>query len=176
MKSIILFSSIVLSLFLLAGCSKKDENPLDPLNGGNGNFKAEGVVTLNGGPYNNISVNAVGGYGFNIPQNNTSYLTYWGQNQNDSVVINILFAGNQAGTFAWDSEDSGILIIEGQGNSAKILWSEENGTTTITKYGAVNDVVAGTFSGYVYNDENTDSVLVSGSFSIPRVADQSLED
>jgi hypothetical protein len=87
---------------------------------------------------------------------------------NNSALLG--FEGKTTGSFAVNDSDN-ALVVNYDNNTTIIALTE--GTITITRYGNVNDMITGTFSGtgvvsHDYN-EPTNITIKNGKFSVKRV-------
>lgn len=173
------FSLIILiSAFLIIGCSK-DDDPTGPENNDNpgGNIAVNSIV-INGGGYSNKSVS------FMLAQGSYSVsdaLTGCVLSGNTEIMsVTMVFPGNQSGSSNWDdyiannnNATSGIVLVIGGSTSAKTFAPKfESGTTNITAFGAVNGKIDGNFSGTLYNPANeSEQITINCNFSINRLPD-----
>jgi hypothetical protein len=153
-------------ILVFSGCSKNSDNPVEP----NNIITAEANLTLNGAGYTDKAVtlsNGVGGY--SVSDSSTA-LVFSGKSDNDSLYLYIVFKGNHTGTFNWDQNNSSILYkYSSTGNN--IFLGVQQGTTTISSYGAVGAKVEGTLSGKLIEITSQAELNISGSFSAVRIQD-----
>ncbi len=174
-KLILLIVSIF-SMVLVIGCSKKsdDSNPVIPGLTDPNDFLGSASVTINGAGYSNKVLSFNYGIGLYGVQENLTYCQLYTQTETDSAYVGIMFPGNGTGNFAWssmsDTSYNGVsLMIEKGDGSVEYYFADGNGSTNVKSYGAVGARIEGDFSGKLYSI--TDSISVSGNFSITRSAD-----
>ena len=179
MNKNIFFSLSVLSLLLIViqlGCSKKsNSNPLTPDN----QTSAYGSITLNGSGYNNTVVNFTAAMGdYSTSQGMTNCLEY-GKLGSDSILVIIAFAGNTTGNYSWEEFTQSSSYINGVAitiyNSAgvtKYFMPKSGGQTSVSKYGAVNQTIEGSYSGTTQDAASTTTITVTGSFKATRLPNE----
>lgn len=168
---------LMLSLFIfLSGCSKKsDSNPLIP----GEQISGAGSVTLNGGGYNNTTINfGTGLAAYSVTDQITNCILY-GKSGNDSLLVVVAFAGTGAGDYQWEEftqNSSNIIgvavnVYNSTGNN-KYFLPKSGGKTNVSKYGTVGQTIEGTFNGSTQEVVTSTAVTVSGSFKASRVPDE----
>lgn len=162
-KSIIIHALVLIFLVFVAGCSDDDANlPAYYIA-----FKIDGQAKVFGASFGEAE------YG-NIPFGNAS-----------SSDVTVLFA-QPVQTYLSNGEPDNYLFINHEGTNVgtyTALDSEisyaENGTgyesialtLSVTEYGAVGGVIAGTFTASVTNSGNPLRQITDGSFRLLRLAD-----
>lgn len=173
------FSLMILSvslLFILSGCSKKENNPVVP--GDNTPVTGGGSITLNGGGYSNKSLSSPASTAGYIDEYRSTLVSFYVNSGTDTVLTMIIFPGKAAGNFAWkgmvidDSTSStywdGASLSFGH-LAYKIYMPLAGGKTTITKYGNVGQFIEGTYSGKIQDPATTAEINVTGSFKALRL-------
>lgn len=153
-------------VLMLAGCSKKSDNPVAP-----GNVvSAEANIILNGAGYNNKSVTLSNGIcGYSIPDTATA-IYFNGTVGSDSLHLYIIFKGNHSGTVNWDQDD-GAIINRYTSTATLTFMGVQQGTTIINSYGAVGSKVEGSISGKLIENSTQAELDISGTFSSVRIPD-----
>lgn len=178
---------VLLIIFVTAaGCSKKDNNPLDPLGGnpggGGGTYSAS--ITLNGDGFVNTTFNGTGSLtvaygGFSAKDQMTVYAVNC-VNAKDTVVIYMTTEGKKTGSFKWVDFDganlgaNSVFMVKNNDYMQSWVCTANAGTTNITAFGNVGGVITGTLSGKLQSTASTsaaNTVNISGSFSVYRVPD-----
>jgi hypothetical protein len=157
-----LLTLVIGSALIIGGCG--DDNPVDP---GPGGTTASGNFTLNGGGYDNQTINITAGGAEYDPAENRTGVALYGVAGNDTTTVVLIFPGNQTGTFNFDIDSSFAAFYT---NLANYYISSE-GSTTITTYGSVGNNISGTFSHTVSNVNLTDNIEINGTFSARRIPD-----
>jgi hypothetical protein len=160
-----LLTLVIGSALIIGGCGD-DDNPVDP---GPGGTTASGNFTLNGGGYDNRTVNIVGGGAEYDPEDNTTGVVLYGVASGDTTTVIVVFPGNQTGSFPWDDELSAVYFYSNINN----FYGPVEGSTSITAFGSVGNNISGTFSGTLSNTTLTDNITISGTFSARRIPDPS---
>ena len=157
---------LVITVMSFYACSKDSNNPVDQ-----GNVvSAEAKLTLNGAGYTNKAVTLSNGIcGYSIGDTLTAVF-FSGKVDTDSLYLYIIFRGNQSGIFNWDQANGAILYkYSTTGNLSYI--GIQQGSTTVSSYGAVNAKVEGTLSGKLIEANSPVELNISGSFSAVRIPD-----
>jgi hypothetical protein len=154
---------IVLVLTLVFGCSKKSDNPVEPVN----IVSAEAKLTLNGAGYTNKSVTLSNGIAEFSPSDTVTAIQFSGKVDSDSLYFAIIFKGNQTGTINWNDENGALLLK----NASSFFIGASQGTTTVSSYGAVNGKIEGTITGKLIEQTTQVELNISGSFSAVRIPD-----
>ncbi len=173
----------ILALFVLAaitGCKKNSENnPVNPGNPANP-VNGSGSITLNGGEYNNKTINfnlGIGGYSVS---DQMTVCVFYGAVNSDSLMVVVEFPQKAAGDFQWEEFTENSSNLNGVGLSVynssgtyKYFVPVSGGKTKVSKYGNVGENIEGNFSGTlkdaIFSSGNID---VSGSFKVLRMADE----
>lgn len=172
---------LLLSIALLSGCSKKDNNPAESGNP-SGINNSGNSITVNGDGYTNqlfeLANNTVAMAQYDPSENRTACTFIVPGSIGASVAI--YFRSGQAGTYKWDNVDaihtnatSALVLTIGSGSTAKQYISLLNsGSTIVSNYGSVGKTISGTFNGTLYNVvDSTKSVTVTGKFNTTRQVD-----
>ncbi len=150
----------IVSMVGFFACSKKSDNPVAPTPGATELKLTLGTqqITFNQG---------IGGYAVS---ENLSYVQFLKAEAGDTLLFFLIFSGKQTGNQAWDpSQDLGALLYQ-YGNSGIFIYSPNQGSTNVTSYGSVGNVIAGNISG-ILEDNNGNNLSTSGNFSVQRSAD-----
>jgi hypothetical protein len=166
------YISIVLSL-LFIGCSKDNSNnPAGPGGGGGGTINGQANITLNGGTFNNQQVvlkNGMGGYS---ASDTITVIAFSGTLNSDSLLLYIMFSGNQGGVKPWENDNVVWLY---QKNSSGYTYylsdSDGSGSTNISSYGSVGGKIEGSLNGKIVEPVSSDEVTITGNFSATRIPD-----
>ncbi len=157
---------LVLSVMFFYACSKDSNNPVNPPAAG-----SEAKLTLNGAGYTNQQVTLSNGLSAYSPTDTMTVIQFSGKAGNDSLYFFIVFKGNQAGTFNWNTEN-GAIIVKNSSSTSLFYLGVTQGTTIVSSYGAVNGKVEGTISGKLIEETSQVELnITSGSFSAVRVPD-----
>ena len=161
----LLLAVLILGAGLIINGCEDDNNPVDPGPGAT----ASGSFTLNGGGYDNQTVNIVGGGAlYDSSQDETGVILY-GVVNNDTATIAIAFPGNSTGNFTWSDTTSYLSFY----TNISTIYLGVDGSTNITSYGNVGSNIAGNFSGTL-SLFSADSINIDGSFSARRISDEGL--
>lgn len=180
-----LFGLLLLSAMIslsAQGCSKdKSDDPASP--GGTDNpGQSTGTITLNGGPFNNVT------YNYNSDTSGTLATVKYDTEENktiisfykDTIAVGIEFHGKTEGEYNWtgiDTPSRSIVAVTqyktGGGIELRASYGpiEGKGRTTVTKYGNTGSTIQGSFSGQLilaFGSGSPAPVTVSGSFSVVR--------
>lgn len=168
--------SIVIFIFL-SGCSKKsDSNPVSPENPTTGS----GSITLNGGGYNNTTINfAIGAGGYTSSEQMTACALY-SATGSDSLFIVVEFPGKGTGDYQWveytdnSSNINGIAVsVYNSTGNYKYFIPKSGGKTSISTYGNVGQTIVGSFNGTVKDAiTSATTITISGTFKVLRVPDE----
>ncbi len=168
--------SVAVFLFL-SGCSKKsDSNPVGPTNPVTGS----GSVTLNGGGYNNATINfGIGAGGYTSTDQMTACVIY-GATGNDSLLIVIEFPGKSTGNYQWQaftqnsSNVNGVAVnVYNSKGTNNYFIPAAGGKTNVSTYGSVGQTIEGTFNGTIQDAvTSSTTITISGSFKVLRVPDE----
>ncbi|GMU97042.1 hypothetical protein [Ignavibacterium album] len=151
---------ILLTVISFFACSKKSDNPVAPTTP-----STELKLTL--GSQQLTFSQGIGGYAI---QENVTYVQFTKAEAGDTLFFFLVTSGKQTGNQPWDSnQDTGVLLFQ-YGNSGTIIYSPSQGSTNLTSYGNVGSSIAGSFSGTLV-DDNQSQISVSGNFSVQRSAD-----
>lgn len=167
------YISIVLSI-LFIGCSKDNSNnPADPGGGGGGTINGQANITLNGGTFNNQQVvlkNGIGGYSVS---DTITAIIFSGTLNSDSLLLYIMFKGNQGGVKPWDNDNSGVWLYQKKSSGSTYYLSDSggSGSTNISSYGSVGGKIEGSLNGKIVEPVSSDEVTITGNFSATRVPD-----
>ncbi|MDT3696975.1 MAG: hypothetical protein ROY99_11365 [Ignavibacterium sp.] len=177
MKNIkfVFFFLSLLSVVLFISCSKSDSNnPVNPGGGGNnggGGSSNEAKLTLNGDTFNNQVVTLKNGTaGYSVSDTATVAL-FMGTVNSDSLYFYIVFKGKQTGAQNWGG-DFGVMLSKKSSSAMSYYLGSQQGTTTVSNYGAVGGKIEGSVSGkLILQTAALTEVSVSGNFSATRVPD-----
>lgn len=156
--------SYSLAIFLAAlsflACSKKSDNPVAPIT-------PTTELKLTFGSQQITFSQGIGGYAI---QENVTYLQFTKAEAGDTLIFFLIAFGKQTGNQAWDpNQDTGVLLLQ-YGNSGSLIYTPVQGSTNFTSYGNVGSSIAGTFTG-VLEDNNQTQMNISGNFSVQRSPD-----
>lgn len=151
---------IFFAALIFLACSKKSDNPVAPTT-------PTTELKLTFGSQQITFNQGIGGYAI---QENVTYVQFTKAEAGDTLIFFLIAAGKQTGNQSWDpNQDNGVLLLQ-YGNSGSIIYAPVQGSTNFTSYGNVGASIAGTFTG-VLEDNNQSQVNVSGNFSVQRSAD-----
>ncbi len=156
----------LIAVLMLTGCSKKSDNPVSPTSV----TSAEANLTLNGAGYTNKSVKLSNGVcGYSVSDTATA-VYFTGAVDGDTLQLYIVFKGNNKVTVNWD-QDNGSILYKNTSTGQLIFTGVQQGTTTISSYGAVGAKVEGNINGKLIESTTLAELNISGSFSAVRVPD-----
>ncbi len=168
----------VISIFVLivfSGCSNMNSsNSVSPEE-----LTTGGSITLNGGGYNNTTVNfGIGQAAYSTNAQITKCLFY-GKIGNDSILVIVAFSGESTGNHQWQQFSLNSTNIVGV--AANIYNSSTNngyfmpdsgGNTTVSVYGNVGQTIEGSYSGTTQDIATSAKIAVNGTFKATREADE----
>jgi len=154
------------AIISFTGCKKDSSSPTGPET-----VLGSGKITLNGGGFSNKSIDFYLSMGSHATATNSTEIVCYTAGT-DSLWFAISFPGASTGTYSWSAGSTSFTTLYLY-SAQKTYVSLYNGQTVITKVDGVGGKIAGTFSGYVVNTVNADSISVSGSFSATRLSDVS---
>ncbi len=161
------FYAAILAFILLIGCSSdKNDNPVNPGNPTN----SEARLTLNGGPFVNQSVTLSNGVSTYSVTDTATAVQFIGTVNADSLIMLIVFRGNQTGNINWDN-DNGVILYKNGTSGLSTFIGVSQGSTTISSYGSIGGKVDGSVSGKLVDAATQAEVNVSGNFSATRIQD-----
>ena len=115
---------------------------------------------------------------YSTSQGMTNCLEY-GKLGSDSILVIIAFAGNTTGNYSWKEFTQSSSYIDGVAitiyNSAgvtKYFMPKSGGQTNVSKYGAVNQTIEGSYSGTTQDAASTTTITVTGSFKATRLPNE----
>ncbi len=159
-----MISAVIILLVLAAGCSKKsDNNPVGP---DPNPTTASAQLTLNGSGYTNKAAtlnNGVCGYSI---QDTATAIYFYGAVDGDTLQLYIIFKGTQTGAKPWD-QDNAVVIY----SMSSTFIGVAQGTTTVSKFGAVGEKVEGSLNGKLIEASTQTELNITGTFSAVRVPD-----
>ena len=165
-NSMFLSTIAILIIVFFVSCSDKKENPVGP-----GDVTgAQATITLNGAGYTNKSSTlSTGAAGYSISDTTTA-IVFSGKIDSDTLTFTIIFKGNQARTIAWNYDEGAMLFKYGTTGQSSFIGYEQ-GTTTVTSYGAVGNKIEGSIVGKLVEASTLAELNISGNFSAVRVPD-----
>jgi len=163
-----------LLIFVLAGCGKDDDNPVDPGEKNNNTF-GSGSITLNGSGYSNKTINFASVSGGYINSDTQTGISMVALDGSDSIIVTIIFDGKETGSRNFLVETGTEEIVNGvslmKADLSEFFLSENNGSINISSYGNIGAKISGTFNGVLKSVLNNNDLNVSGSFSAVRLPD-----
>jgi hypothetical protein len=88
----------------------------------------------------------------------------------DSLIMLIVFRGNQTGNINWN-DDNGVILYKSGTSGLSTFIGVSQGSTTISSYGSIGGKVDGSVSGKLVDAATQAEVNVSGNFSATRIQD-----
>lgn len=132
-------------------------------------------VTLNGGPYSNVTAkttdtdDAAAVYS---PQENVTSVTYTAMLDGREFYVIVAFPGTEKGSHSWNDEDCFVQVVEDISNTTEAITATyyspdtgevHNGTVKVDNYGNVGGVISGTFEGGATFTEHATGTTTTGT-------------
>ena len=171
------YSVWLLVVVIIAAC--KDDEPEKK------NEPGESEVTLNGGPYSNVTAKTTDSDDaaavYNAQEDATS-ITYTATVSGREFSVIVVFPGAQKGNHSWNEDNCFVQVVEDVSNTSEAItasyYSPDNsevhsGTVNVDNYGNVGGVVSGTFEGGAtfieHSTGNITTGTMKGKFSARRI-------
>lgn len=159
---IISLATILFIGLMLSSCSDNSSNTNNPDNSGNLSGKIS--FTIDGGQYSNEHIEMNENGGALVEYNGkTTTITFGNQEKNQVVIVGI--NGTETGKYNIEEDNNSIMLTLSPTN---ILFMS-SGSIVVTSYGAIGELITGTFSGEMKTLENDTYEIKDGSFTATRI-------